>query len=78
MFPIYIHFFFDFLVQDISIILANRSAVLYHVKQYKLAIKDIEMATLNYPNDKLYKIKERLARCYLGMDDFNNSLKSFQ
>ncbi|CRL06994.1 CLUMA_CG020005, isoform A [Clunio marinus] len=64
---------------DISIIFANRSAVLYHTQQYDAALKEIERAVdENYPKDLMYKLKERKARCLLAKKNHVEALKAFQ
>ncbi|XP_035734855.1 SET and MYND domain-containing protein 4-like [Vespa mandarinia] len=69
---------------DLSVILANRSAALYHMGQHEHSLNDIEEAIrLNYPEELRYKIEERRARCYLALkmnakaiDYFRIALKS--
>lgn len=64
---------------DISIIFANRSAVLYHTAQYDAALVEIERSiTANYPKDMMYKLKERKARCMLAKKNHVAALKAFQ
>lgn len=70
---------FFFLANDISIIFANRSAVLYHTEQYDAALKEIELAIeAKYPKDMMYKLKERKARCLLAKKSLAEALKAFQ
>lgn len=64
--------------QDFSILLANRSAALYHMQKYDLALQDIELAEKNYPVEMLHKLKERSARCHLAKKNLERALKSFQ
>lgn len=65
--------------KDISIILANRSAALYHLEKFDLALKDIERSiTVGYPSDMQYKVKERKARCLLGQKKHTEALVSFK
>ncbi|XP_055544486.1 SET and MYND domain-containing protein 4 [Wyeomyia smithii] len=62
-----------------AIILANRSAALYHLEKYDLALEDIQRAIrFNYPKDMMYKLTERQARCYLGKKDHVSALKCFK
>lgn len=69
----------SFLANDISIIFANRSAVLYHTEQYDAALSEIELATeAKYPKDMMYKLKERKARCMLAKKNLEEALKAFQ
>lgn len=51
--------FTDWLVQ-LSIIYANRSACLYHLGDYDLAVSDIQRALDNgYPKELRYKVHDR-------------------
>lgn len=63
---------------DYAILLANRSAALYHMEKFSHALNDIELAEENYPTEMLYKLKERTARCYLALKQYRNALKSFK
>ncbi|XP_052868960.1 SET and MYND domain-containing protein 4 [Anopheles cruzii] len=66
-------------VQEKAIILANRSAALYHLERYDLALKDIERALDHrYPKQMLYKLTERKARCYLAKKDHEAALECFK
>lgn len=66
-------------VNEVAIILANRSAALYHCKEFDAALKDIDRAIqLKYPKDMLYKLMERKARCYLGKKNNVEALKAFK
>lgn len=64
--------------EDFSILLANRSAALYHMEKYEQAIQDMEFAEEDYPKEMMHKIKERTARCYLAMKSYDKSLNSFK
>lgn len=66
------------LVRDFSILLANRSAALYHMKKYDHALADIELAEETYPEDMMHKLKERSARCYLAKKCYEKALNSFK
>lgn len=50
--------------------MANRSAALYHMKQYRLVLDDLkELHRVgSYPKNLLYKVAERKARCYLALE----------
>ncbi|XP_065073690.1 SET and MYND domain-containing protein 4-like [Ochlerotatus camptorhynchus] len=62
-----------------AVILANRSAVLFHLNKYDLALRDIEYSIqLNYPENMRYKLMERKARCYLEMADLPSSLECYR
>ncbi|XP_050077242.1 SET and MYND domain-containing protein 4-like [Anopheles maculipalpis] len=66
-------------VQEKSIILANRSAALYHLEKYDLALRDIQRALDNqYPSQMMYKLTERKARCYLAKKDYEAALECFK
>ncbi|XP_012257200.2 SET and MYND domain-containing protein 4 [Athalia rosae] len=69
---------------ELPIILANRSAVLYHLERFELAVLDAEESLrLGYPQNLLYKLEERRARCLLALkkhaaaiDAFKSTLKA--
>ena len=64
---------------DISIIFANRSAVLYHQQQYDASLKEIERAIeAKFPQEMMYKLKERRARCFLAKKTLAQALAAFQ
>ncbi|XP_049549164.1 SET and MYND domain-containing protein 4 [Anopheles darlingi] len=66
-------------VQEKSIILANRSAALYHLEKYDLALRDIQRALDHqYPKQMMYKLTERKARCYLAKKDHESALEWFK
>jgi tetratricopeptide (TPR) repeat protein len=74
-----ISFLLLFVANDISIIFANRSAVLYHQQQYDASLKEIQRAIdTKYPKDMMYKLKERKARCLLAKKSLGDALKAFQ
>lgn len=69
----------SFLENDISILFANRSAVLYHQAQYDATLAEIQRAIdAKYPNDLMYKLKERKARCMLAKKNNEEALKAFK
>ena len=50
--------------QELALGYANRSAVLFQMKEYQLCIRDITRAfNYSYPNNLMYKLFERKARC---------------
>ncbi|GAB0087382.1 SET domain-containing protein [Sergentomyia squamirostris] len=64
---------------DLAVIFANRSAALYHMEKYDLALKDIARAIdVNYPKDMRYKIKEREAKCFLAQERHVEALQCFK
>ncbi|EDS42181.1 conserved hypothetical protein [Culex quinquefasciatus] len=63
---------------EMSLIVANRSAALFHLNKYEHALQDIELALeLKYPQDMHYKLMERKARCYFGMKDLPNAFEYY-
>lgn len=63
----------------LSITLANRSAALYHIGEYKLALVDIDLAVDNgYPRNLTYKVLERKARCLLALKRFKGAQQAFR
>ncbi|XP_055596096.1 SET and MYND domain-containing protein 4-like [Uranotaenia lowii] len=64
---------------DRSLILANRSASLFHLNKFSHALEDLRLAIdLNYPKEKLFKLLERKARCYFARKDLLNALENFR
>lgn len=63
-----------------SILLANRSAVLFEMKQYKECLLSIEYALKigNYPKKLLYKLYLRKAKCYSELENFESSLTNLE
>lgn len=76
----FIIFFFilNVLEEKFAIALANRSAALYHLEKYNLALSDIDLAEKGYPKEIMYKLKERAARCHLANKTFELALRAFQ
>ncbi|XP_075166218.1 SET and MYND domain containing, class 4, member 3 isoform X1 [Haematobia irritans] len=66
-------------VSEKAIVLANRSAALYHLDKYDEAMIDIKRSMdYGYPKDLIYKLYERLARCYMAKKDYPNTIKYFK
>ncbi|EZA53989.1 SET and MYND domain-containing protein [Ooceraea biroi] len=64
---------------ELSIILANRSAALYHLEHHEHALGDIEEALrLGYPHNLLYKLEERRARCLLSLKRHDDAVEAFR
>lgn len=64
---------------ELSIILANRSATLYHLERHAYALEDIEEASqLGYPKDLFYKLEERRARCLLGLKRHDEAVEALR
>lgn len=60
--------------KDLSICLANRSAVLFSLKAYALALDDIKLAfEVGYPNDLKYKLLERKAKILMYYKQFSDA-----
>lgn len=71
--------FFFLVANDVAILFANRSAVLYHMEHYDVALKEIERAiNAGYPKEMLYKLKERKARCLLAKKNHKEAMHAFQ
>jgi len=60
--------------------LANRSAAIYHMQQYKLAMDDLKelYAIGAYPKNLLYKVKDRSARCFLALEQRVSARNAFR
>ncbi|XP_042225909.1 SET and MYND domain-containing protein 4-like [Homarus americanus] len=64
--------------ESLALALANRSAVLYHMKEYQLALHDIQLALqVNYPINLIYKVLDRRGQCYLCLGKFTLALNAF-
>ncbi|XP_065209611.1 SET and MYND domain-containing protein 4-like [Planococcus citri] len=65
--------------QEMPVYFANRSAALYHLKEYTLALKDIDFAMANnYPKDLQHKLLDRKARCLLALEKFQKACEVFR
>ena len=70
-----------FSYEELALGYANRSAVLFQMKEYELCIRDITRAfNYSYPNNLMYKLFERKSRCQRALkvrtrnkQDFNIS-----
>jgi tetratricopeptide (TPR) repeat protein len=57
--------------EELALGYANRSAVLFQLKEYELCIRDITRAFDNsYPNNLMYKLFERKARCLKALKEY--------
>ncbi|XP_055548537.1 SET and MYND domain-containing protein 4-like [Wyeomyia smithii] len=66
-------------VMEKSIILANRSAALFHLNKFEEALQDINLSIDNdYPKAMRYKLMERKARCYFALKDLPSSLECYR
>ena len=58
---------------------ANRSAVLLHLGKYEECLIDIKQALINgYPKESHYKLEERKAKCYLGLEKASKAVAACQ
>lgn len=65
--------------KDVGIVLANRSATLYHLEKHTYALTDAEEALrMGYPRELRYKIEERRARCLLALKRHDEAVLAFR
>ncbi|OWR44094.1 hypothetical protein KGM_213148 [Danaus plexippus plexippus] len=65
--------------EELSIVLANRSAALNHLAQYEDTLRDIQRClALGYPRHLRYKVYERRARCLLALKRNQEAVTAFQ
>ena len=65
--------------KELSLAYANRSVVLYAIKEYLLSQCDINLAFQNgYPSNLHYKLYERLGRCYMELGNMQFALDAFK
>lgn len=65
--------------KPLSLAYANRSAVLFEKKNFKLCEADILLAYENsYPDELQYKLHERLGKCYINMGMHLEALNYFE
>ena len=63
----------------LAMALANRSAALFQTNSYLHARKDAEMAMrFGYPEKLLYKLLERIGKCYMKEGNFANAKRCFR
>lgn len=76
---LYIIISLNVLAEELSIVIANRSAALNHLEQYEDALADIRRClSLGYPRNLRYKVYERRARSLLALKRNKESIKAFQ
>ena len=52
--------------RELAVLLANRSAVLFSLKAYGMALDDIKLSfQMGYPDDLAYKLYDRKAKCLI-------------
>lgn len=64
--------------EEMSIVYANRSAVLYRMEDFDQALRDISLAMPHYPKHLSHKLYERKARCHLAQKDFDDAMQAFK
>ena len=63
--------------ESLAYSIANRSACLYYLGEIKLCIADINLALVcGYPPQLHYKLYERLAKCYILLNDKEGAIKA--
>ncbi|XP_069195439.1 SET and MYND domain-containing protein 4 [Procambarus clarkii] len=63
---------------SLALALANRSAVLYHIKKFSLCLSDIELAMqAGYPPNLIYKVLDRRGQCHLVLGQYTSALDAF-
>ena len=61
-----------------ALALANRSAVLVHVKDFATAIRDIQLSLQSgYATSQRYKLYERMAYCHQQLHQFNKAATTY-
>lgn len=67
------------LAEQLSIVLANRSAALNHLEQYEDTLDDIKRClSIGYPRYLRYKVYERKARSLLVLKRNKEAITAFQ
>ena len=62
----------------LALALANRSAALVHLKEYNLAVRDIQLALQSgYPDNQKHKLYDRLGYCYQQLGDVTKAKTAF-
>jgi len=65
--------------EDYALALANRSAALYHLKEYDACIQDINRALANkYPTELSYKLYEREVKCLKHIGNITQAKLKFK
>ena len=63
----------------LALALANRSAVLLHMKHYRLSLQDIESSfRFGYPEKLKYKLLERKGKCYFQLNEKDKAKDAFE
>ena len=65
--------------RELAVLLANRSAVLFSLKAYGMALDDIELAfRLGYPDDLAYKLHDRRAKCLVAFKQMEDAGEAYR
>ena len=60
---------------DLALSYGNRSAVFFHIDEYRLCVSDIDRALkFGYPKHLRHKLIERKLNCFLRLEWFNEAL----
>lgn len=62
---------------DMATVLGNRSAVLYNLKEYDLAVNDIDAALPLFPKESRFKLVHRKAKCLFERNRFTEAFIAF-
>ena len=64
---------------SLGVVLGNRSAALYHLRQYAACVQDVDTAlATSYPAHLELKLLERRARCFCSLGDQRRFLKEIE
>ncbi|KAJ7372657.1 hypothetical protein OS493_017929 [Desmophyllum pertusum] len=64
---------------ELSLAIANRSAVLFHLREYRQCLEDIQQAlSRGYPLELRYKLLDRQGKCLFELGQNNEALDCFQ
>ena len=65
--------------RELAILLANRSAVLFSLKAYKMALDDIKLSfQMGYPDDLAYKLYDRKAKCLIAFKQMADAGEAYK
>ena len=65
--------------RELAILLANRSAVLFSLKAYRMALDDIQLAfQMGYPDDLAYKLYDRRAKCLIAFKQMADAGEAYR
>ena len=65
--------------RELAVLLANRSAVLFSLKAYGMALDDIELSfRLGYPDDLAYKLHDRRAKCLVAFKQMEDAGEAYR